>query len=449
MINEYADYMKKILFSHIKIFIITAVACLAFMLLVTLIPQGAIGDNAKQSASYFQETPLFEKTAGSLENFKRDNYADCITTGIAYHLGNGNGYEAVIRADFNHVTGENVNVSFYREMAGEAVETESYSRYWHGTAGVVRLFLTLMDIQTLRYVIAVVGIVLNAALAISLMRKRKTALGVIYIIAFALVNGFFALGCLEYGMIFILLPIASLVLLQLKTRENAQLTFLVIGMLTAFFDFLTAETLTFTIPFAIYYIAVCRNNAEPEKQTHRKQKRSAWMLLGKTGVSWCVGYVGMFLLKWILAVLSIGKSSLQTTFESVAERIGGDVNVVTDSAKVAGLGERIQGILVRNLGCLYWGDNDMKVSTVVLISVIVVIVISVFWYMARKPKLHKDGLGVLMVAGLIPYVRFLLLSNHSYIHYFFTYRAQMITVLVILYILYDTTVISERKGAQK
>lgn len=452
VLNAYAVNMKKTFILYPIIFITTAMACMVFLMGTALIPQEAVYDNAKQSAVYFQEAPLFEYCVGELENFRRDNYADCISTSIAYHFGEGSIYEAVIRSDFNHVSGENVNDSFYREVEGEEVETEPYSRYWHGSAGVIRLLLTVMDIQTIRYVITAVGIILNAGLVIALMRKQQKALGVIYTFAFLLVNGMFALGCLEYGFVFLLVPVAGLLFLTEKWRNNftkISLTFLVIGTLTAFFDFLTTETLTFTVPFVIYYIAVYRTNASAKEPDSGKEKRKAWLVFLKSGLCWCAGYAGMFLCKWFLATGLLGKDALLTTYDSVKERISGDVNVVTDSLKeTATLTERLQGLFIRNLGCLYWGDNDMKVTTVLLITFIIVALLAGFWYMTRK-EYKKDGLGILIAVSMVPYVRFLLLSNHSYIHYFFTYRAQMVTIMVILYIIYDTTVLSERIKRRK
>ena len=132
--NEYSDTMKKTVFYLPVTFAVTACICLLVMILAACIPQTAIEENARLSAKYFYEVPLFEMSAGDLQNFKKDNYADCISSGIAYHLGEGNPYVAVLRADYNRAPRENVNVSFYRHMQGETVAVESYSRYWHGQA---------------------------------------------------------------------------------------------------------------------------------------------------------------------------------------------------------------------------------------------------------------------------------------------------------------------------
>ena len=42
---------------------------------------------------------------------------------------------------------------------------------------------------------------------------------------------------------------------------------------------------------------------------------------------------------------------------------------------------------------------------------------------------------LLFIIGIVPYVRYLVLSNHSYLHHFFTYRAQMTSVVALVMII--------------
>lgn len=443
--------MKKTLLLYPTIFISTVLICLLFLLTTAMIPQDAISANALKSAEYFYNEALFENKVGKFENFKIDNYADCISTGIAWHLGEGGNYRAVISADYNSLPDENVNVSFYREMQGEDVETENYSRYWHGSAGVIRLMLLFTDIKVIRYIIAGLGILLNLALVAMLIRKKQIVLGASYTVAFLLVNGVFALTCMEYAFIFLLIPVATIFLIQnrkMQQRQNAQAVFLAIGMLTAYFDFLTTETLTFTVPVVMYYLVV----KEPkEQQEERKtQRKKDWFFLFKSGICWCAGYAGMFLVKWGLSAVTLGKDIFLDSASHAMERVSGDVNLTLNGmAEKANFGERLQGIFQRNLGCLYWNSQDVKAGTVVIITLVAVAVLGSFWYMARKEKYEYDKAVLLCVVALIPFLRFLVLSNHAYIHYFFTYRALLVMVMVLIYLIYETTFLSNIKGKNR
>ncbi len=450
-VREYAENMKKTLLLYPTIFISTVLICLLFLLATAMIPQDAISTNALKSAEYFYNEALFENKVGEFENFKIDNYADCISTGIAWHLGEGGNYYAVISADYNSLPDENVNVSFYREMQGEDVETENYSRYWHGSAGVIRLMLLFTDIKVIRYMIAGLGIMMNLALVVMLIRKKQIVLGASYTVAFLLVNGVFALTCMEYAFIFLLVPVATIFLIQYKKmqhRKNVQMAFLAIGMLTSYFDFLTTETLTFTVPFVVYYLV----EKEPtEQQIERKaQRKKDWFFLFKSGICWCAGYVGMFLAKWGLSAVTLGKDIFLDSASHAMERVSGDVSITLNMAdEKADLGQRLLGIFQRNAGCLYWGTENMTIGRVVLITLIAVVAAGSFWYMTRKDSYTYDKIWILAVVAFIPVIRFLVVSNHTYIHYFFTYRALLVTVMIALYIVYETTVLSGRKGKSR
>lgn len=438
--------MKKTLIMYPSVFLGTVLVCLLFLLVTTLVPQDAIYGNAKKSAEYFYSSVLFENKFGNLENFKIDNYADCITAGIAWHFGEGENAEAVISAKYNRVDKENVNDSFYRMMSGEDVTTESYSRYWHGSAGIVRILLLFTDIQSIRYVIAAVGVVLNLLLVMHLFRRKQAVLGILYSIAFLGINGGFALTCLEYAFVFLLIPVITLLLLKndiIKSTNRIQLLFMVTGMLTAFFDFLTAETLTFTMPFVL--LTIVRRNSNPvEMKRDKSVVKQEFFLFLKTGVCWLTGYAGMFLSKWLLAAIFLGGNAFSGAVDSALNRVDGEINgLTTEAGTFKRFWEILSGIVFRNTGCLYWGRSDMQVSTIIYITVAILLVLFVIWYLFRKKKTEYNWL--LVVVAVIPYIRFLILGNHSYLHYFFTYRAQMVTVFVILYMIYQSTWLSETK----
>ena len=124
--------MKKTLLLYPATFVVTALICLLFMMASALVPKGLIEDNARESAVFFRENPLFTKVVGGLENFKIDNYADCISTGIAYHLDSEHPFTSVISADYNRVAGENVGLTqFLGLQSGLHMQGKALSRGKH------------------------------------------------------------------------------------------------------------------------------------------------------------------------------------------------------------------------------------------------------------------------------------------------------------------------------
>ena len=154
----------------------------------------------------------------------------------------------------------------------------------------------------------------------------------------------------------------------------------------------------------------------------------------------------MFLAKWGLSAMLLGKDAFLDSASHAMERVNGDVSLTLNAmAEKANLGERLQGIFQRNLGCMYWNSQDVKAGTVVIITLVAVAVLGSFWYMTRKEKYEYDEAVLLCAVALVPFLRFLVLSNHAYIHYFFTYRALFVTVMVLIYLIYETTFLSNVK----
>lgn len=89
------------------------------------------------------------------------------------------------------------------------------------------------------------------------------------------------------------------------------------GVMIAFFDFLTCETLTILIPLLIVFIM--------RKQDDRLPRlRSNLLLTLKCGAAWGLSYAGMFLVKWSVASLVTGENIFITALTSAEVRIAGE-----------------------------------------------------------------------------------------------------------------------------
>ena len=70
--------------------------------------------------------------------------------------------------------------------------------------------------------------------------------------------------------------------------------FILSGVLTCFLDFLTAETLTFTIPVILLLMLWEQESASLKTQVLR---------LIKWGCAWLGSYAAMFAIKWLLVLM--------------------------------------------------------------------------------------------------------------------------------------------------
>ena len=479
--------------------VLAAVCCIGLLLVSGLISQKSIEKNAKTSAEYFGDTDLFEDVMKNQPSVKRDNYADCISFSIAYQLGNKEAIEGADRsslikraleARYTQAEGENVNDGFLRAVNEGAEGNVTYSRYWHGGAAVIRLLMPVFSVQGMRILFLVLGILLNLCWIGYLVFKKEYTLGIAYTVGIFFGKLFFVYTCFEYAFVCLMIPLFSFLVYvvtmgKLGTgKDKGRLPlggfFLAFGILTCFFDFLTAETLTFTVPMLVLLICLAGKKknytilreGETRESLEKERIKNLWKVFLVNGSLWALGYAGMFCLKWLLSFLILGGEETKTTLFYIAERSVGEVHQSANLASpTVSWPVRIAEILLRNLSCLAGVPESVNKVAQVLILCGIAVAVGLLWYFLRKPADKEDrsagsqkknnksnskpdngnkkgkqaitSFPVFSVLSLIPFLRFFVLSNHSYMHYFFSYRALIVGVMVLVYLFIKTTVLDE------
>ncbi len=136
----------------------------------------------------------------------------------------------------------------------------------------------------------------------------------------------------------------------------------------------------------------------------------------------------MWVSKWILAAFITGENILPYVKGHVSERIGRNISGMSRfSLLFGGIG--------KNLSCLFpWGYGLGGI--IVGIAILVVALYIGFVYRSGK-KTGGNRILYAMIAA-IPYGRYFVMFNHSIMHYFFTYRAQIIAVMILSLALFET-----------
>ena len=221
---------------------------------------------------------------------------------------------------------------------------------------------------------------------------------------------------LEYTWTIQLMLILSIfaIFLAGKERRGAYISFfLIAGMLTSYLDFLTAETLTLTMPLLL----ILWMEKESDKE---KVSKETWIMSLKSAVAWGCGYVGMWVLKWILAGLVFRENVMPYVSEHIGERLSGDLGL--------NAWQYFTGAVARNIGCLFpFGYGGFGA----FIGICLVIIAAYIGYVYHRRDFDMGFILICIAVSLIPYVRYFILHNHSYLHCFFTYRAQMALVLAV------------------
>ena len=451
--------MKKVLISGTA----TIVICIALLFVTALIPQNALQKNMEKSSDYYNNHQMFDHVTDYMFLSRQDNYADCILTNIIYHIDQNNLAESILSASYYNPEDEGVQTSFAYAVGSKVEPNVDYSRYWHGSMVLLRPLFIIFDIAGVRMVLGILILIMTVWFEVLLFKNHYSVFGVCYGIGLILVSVWMCAFCVEYAMPFVVMSVELPVLFALLTRayekkdvQNDKVkrdehklgnqkadehksdnykpevilwaVLACAGIVTAFVDFLTTETITFTMAYVLYLIVKNRHN-------QMENVKGELIYLVKSGIVWLVSYGLMIALKWVLALIVLGKDAFFNALSQAALRISGDATLgnVT-GAEVVSDYERISGALWRNIGCIYPFKSTMSYGTAMIFILLVGLVVFSIWYLFRE-KAKSCINKVLVMVSLIPVLRFLVLNNHSYIHFFFTYRALLVSVVVIIYIL--------------
>ncbi len=404
---------------YLLIFLLLTGIQLGMLVLVAGISGKSIQARMIQSADFLSQKQVFFNIDNSDYASRIDRYADSILLGIIYSYDSDNPLSSVMRSSYYHTETNNENANLKEAVYNGLEPNYDYSRYWHGSAAVIRPLLVLFNLKQIYIINAVILSGLLITMLILIKKYFNTGVAVCFFISAVSVSVWYVPFSLEYTWNFyIMLISAFLVILGYKKGKIAEKTmciFFVTGSMTAYFDFLTTETLTLLIPLIFLLLM--------EYDTGKLNSfKSGLFTSFKAGILWGIGYISSWLAKWTLASIILGENAFRSAFSNAAIRIYGE------SDNVSGLSQ-CMGAVIRNLSCIFPFSRINENGYVLCIAFFTLLFI--IYYLIKKDKSSCFLPGLLMLLSLIPYVRFLVLSNHSYMHYFFTFRAQMTTMFCI------------------
>ncbi len=389
----------------------------SFLLLVAIIPKSAIQKNSEESADYLLKNEVFFYLNTNDKASYIDRYADSILLNISYNYNEDAPLSSIMRSSYYYTEEYNENVNLKTAVTEQLEPSVDYMRYWHGSIAIVRPLLTFFNIQQIYILNAVVMVALVILCSVLIIRQLNIGVCICFLISMVSINIWYVPFSLEYTWTILLSLIACCVILLLKDKSSSctNIFFLIIGSLTAYIDFLTTETITLMLPVILIITYKYKINAISNLKTGFK-----FALF--SSIYWLGGYISAWLMKWTLASIILKQNVFSISMEHAGYRING----IADS--VTGITRSIRAIS-RNVSCLF-PLNFLKENTF-FFFVLTLFIIFIFYYLFKKQeKCHLSNL--LLILSLVPYVRYFVLSNHSYIHYFFTFRAQIVTAFCIL-----------------
>ncbi len=409
---------------NIIIFFAAAALMTGLLVLAVFIPKEKIREKSLESAQYLADGEIFGTVMEDVEGSRIDRYADSILLNIAYCYDVSAPLRSVMLSAYYFTPDHNENDNYLFAVKDDLPPNQQYLRYWHGSNIIVRPLLTLLSLKQIYVFNAVLLILLTAGFLILAIKMKMTVPAAGMAICLVLTGCFFVPLSLEYTWTVMLMLIFSMIALCIasKKRSGTYITFFMLaGMITNYFDFLTAETLTLTVPLLLIMWAEKRAGAE------RSEKESLMLLL-KNALSWGCGYVGMWVLKWIMAAAVFGENTMPYVREHIEERLGGDLGL--------NIFQYMIGAEWRNIICLFpLGYGGFGAFAGIILAVIA----GYIGYVYHRKDFDRVFILICVLIGLVPYIRYIVLHNHSFLHCFFTYRAQAATILAVVFIIAELT----------
>ena len=426
----------KSILRYIAIFIVTAGMLRALFLLVTLIPREKIQANMETSAEYLQQKgAAFPFTVLGLNCSKADYYADAVLLNIAYYLDPGHPAESIAWAHYYSEDNENWNamVTDYlpTAVAKQPEPNQQYLRYWHGSLTIVRPLLMWLSISGIYKLLGAILWILLGSIVILLVRKGFKKEAVAFGLALIGVSIWYVPVCLEYIWMFLLMAITSLVAINLALKQQYQrmtTVFLCAGIIAAFLDFFTTETITLLIPLLFMYMIWHR----------QKDGAPDWIPAVKCAALWGTGYVAMWVMKWAFAAVILKRDVMPYVKSSIALHLG-----LSDQLSLPQLWMKSIRMNVRNLFFFNYGLIGAVLTLFLFFCLVFLPILS--GRISLKKQIQKKWVVLYLIIGMIPYIRFLVLSSHSAVHGWFTYRAQAASIMAIIFVFFELVDLSSKQ----
>ena len=389
--------MKQVL-RYLVLFVGLIAAYLLFAVAVTLLPSKPVERHVEQTLEATDLKADFWFAFLYKPAYFMDNFTDALIVNQAMCNGRSdmNVWERVMlvpRMELEHDQCENLRL--LSEGDG-SLHVVNYPRYWHGSTFLMRLLLTVDDYVVLRTFFYILSSMLLLWVLVALLRRMGAWAAAVYMLAMLSVNVFMMQFSIQFLPVLLIAVAGTLVVLY-HGNDSGRMArmFFILGSLTAYFDLLTCPLITWGIPMVVWLAMKHSDEVKPVRS------------FAVSSALWGVGYAATWAAKWLIATLTTSADVFADAAGQAAERAS-----MGDSGRWAAL--------VRNVELVPW--------LYAAVALVVLIVFAVRWFDSRRWRQAV----LCLVAALAPMGWFIAVAQHSWQHYWFTYRILAVTVMGVL-----------------
>lgn len=279
-----------------------------------------------------------------------------------------------------------------------------YSRYWHGYLVYLKPLLLLFTWENLVWLGAALQLILFVLIVVLSIRKKQGGVALAMACGLLLMKPELMVVSLTMSVCSLITLAAVLFLLccsgWLEKKHFYPEFFLCIGILTAYFDFLTYPVVTLGFPLCVFFLL----------KGSRKVLETVKLIV-LYGLCWTVGYAGMWASKWVIADVTLGTGTIRDAVW----------NVIGRTEAIGGRPRMNGGFYVISLN---FNEYDSVIYGVIAGGLILLTVLVLLWALARRVSVRSiiEVTAPYVLTAVIPFAWIVVVQHHSALHARFTFR---------------------------
>ncbi|MBO4631762.1 MAG: hypothetical protein J5858_07550 [Lentisphaeria bacterium] len=361
----------------------------------------------------------------NIAGVKMDYYTDSLILNVGYSFDPARPVTSSLSADYSYIADKQPGFSGVNHLhslvsvQGNEMKRYSYWRYWFGHSSVMKILHYFLHLEKIYAFLGVITIALLFLGCLQLLKMdgKLSAFALFALLGLCNIHVFFM--SLQYYPVFWIGLIGLLVLNKYDDCPSLRgPVFFSLGMLTAYFDLLTAPVVALGIP-ALF---ICGRDAWREELSGNLDWKNWLRIWCGFPAAWLAGYVLSWGTKILLGLLAGGRWS--EIVRQVTLRAG---NTFQDG--------KISWLDALQKNC----NNLMYDSALVFISILIVFAVLlvqrlIAWKHGKMIFRWRILFGYLLLMGM-PLMVILLMPNHTFQHAYMTFRGLSLTVSGLLVML--------------
>ena len=304
------DYKNKLIYPLILLilFIISGVA-------VQYLPAEPADTNIAEACEVFRKDGLYPAAGSRIS----DNYTDAVMLLISKTDSQEVKYKKFFTSPLYTVKQTSANWKDLYPLDtlckhGLKPVKITYSRYWHGYQVVLKPLLHFLNYGQIRDFNLYLQFGLFVIMLWLMWLKRTYGLILGWILSYLILNPLAMSMNMTYSIAYYIAVFASILVFTLGNKIEKRITwpifFMMVGMSICYFDFLTYPVATIGVPLTILFYL------NPPKNTKEMLENLILCVM-----FWGIGYVGMWIMRWILCALLTDINILKDALGAVDVRM--------------------------------------------------------------------------------------------------------------------------------